>query len=145
MFAMAAVGAASLREAAVRLDTATRLALTAALIGLLLALIRLSLVRTHHVISYPREAAWREAAELAVRQTAPDEAIAVSPEYCKNVVRYYVSPQRRATVLGEDACGPSRVLILSGREIMREDRITAMEKCYPRVVARLPLVEVRAR
>jgi mannosyltransferase len=145
MFAMAAIGAARLREATVRLDTAARFALTAALVGLALALIRLSLAWTHHVISYPREAAWREAAELAVRQTAADEPIAVFPEYCKNVVRYYVSPERRAAVLGEDACGPPRVLILSGREIMREDRVAAMEKCYPRVVAWLPLVEVRAR
>ena len=61
------------------------------------------------------------------------------------MVRYYFSPERRAAVRGEDACGPPRVLILSGREIMREDLIAAMEKCYPRVVARLRLVEVRAR
>jgi mannosyltransferase len=138
MFAMAAFGAASLRAATMPLDMAARLALAA-------AFIRLSLAWTHHEIRYPREAAWREATEFALRNTAPEEPIAVFPEYCKNVVRYYVSPQRRAAVQGENACGPPRVLILSGREIMREDRIAAMEKCYPRVVARLPLVEVRAR
>jgi mannosyltransferase len=132
MFALAAFGAASLRPGAVHL------ALAAALIGL-------SLGRTHHVIKHPYEAAWRQATEIAAGQTAPDEPIAVFPEYCSNVVRYYLSPERRAAVRGESACGPPRVLILSGRYILGEDQIAAMEKCYPRLVARLLLVEVRAR
>jgi uncharacterized membrane protein len=138
MFAMAALGAASLRAATMPADMIARLALAAAFIGL-------SLARTHHAIRHPHEAAWREATELAARQTTPQEPIAVFPEYCKNVVRYYLSPERRAAVRGADACGPPRVLILSGREITREDLIAPMEKCYPRVVARLRLVEVRAR
>lgn len=132
MFALAGFGAASIRAAAVQL------ALAVALIGLLLG-------RTHHAIKHPYEAAWREATEIAARQTAPDEPIAVFPEYCKNVVRYYLGPERRADVRGENACGPPRVLILSGREILGADRIAAMEKCYPHLVARLLLVEVRAR
>ena len=60
-------------------------------------------------------------------------------------MRYYLSPERRAAVQGENAFGPARALILSGREIMRKDLIAAMEKCYPRMVERLHLVEVRAR
>jgi mannosyltransferase len=132
MFALAAFGAASLRGVAVRI------ALAAALVGL-------SLGRTHHAIGHPREAAWREATEVAARQTAPDGPIAVFPEFCKNVVRYYLSPERRAGVRGENACGPPRVLILSGRDIIGAGRIAAMEKCYPHLVARLFLVEVRAR
>ena len=105
----------------------------------------LSLGRTHHAIKHPHEAAWREATEIAAGQTAPDEPIAVFPEYCKNVVRYYLSPERRGAVQGEDACGPPRVLILSGRDILGADQIAAMEKCYPRLIERLRLVEVRAR
>ncbi len=132
MFALAAFGAASLRGVAVSV------ALAAAFIGL-------SLGRTRHAIKHPHEAAWREATGLAVRQTAPDEPIAVFPEYCKNVVRYYVSAERRATVRGENACGPPRILILSGRDILGKDQIAAMEKCYPRLIERLRLVEVRAR
>lgn len=132
MFALAAFGAAALRAGVVHL------ALAAALVGL-------SLPRTHHAIKHPHEADWREATEIAARQTAPDEPIAVFPAYCENVVRYYLSPDRRATARGENACGSPRVLILSGREIMGRDRIAAMEKCYPRVVARLSLVEVRTR
>ncbi|HVB82890.1 MAG TPA: glycosyltransferase family 39 protein [Candidatus Binataceae bacterium] len=132
MFALAAFGAASLRAGAMPL------VLAAALLGL-------SLRPARHAIRHPREAAWREATEIAARQTAPDEPIAVFPEYCKNVVRYYLSPARRAAVRGENACGPPRVLILSGRGVMRAGQIAAMEKCYPRVVARLFLVEVRVR
>ena len=132
MFALAAFGAASMRAVAVHL------ALAVALVGLALG-------RTHHAIKHPHEAAWREATEIAARRTAPDEPIAVFPEYCQNVVRYYLSPGRRAGVRGENACGPPRVLILSGREIMAHDQIAAMEKCYPHLIARLPLVEVRAR
>ncbi|HEY2525020.1 MAG TPA: hypothetical protein VGI29_08170 [Candidatus Binataceae bacterium] len=132
MFALAAFGAATLRPAAVHL------ALAAALVGL-------SFGRAHHVIRHPYEAAWREATEIAAAETAPGEPIAVFPRYCDNVVRYYVSPDRRGAVRGVGECGPQRVLILSGREIMPADRIAAMEKCYPRVVRRLKLVEVRAR
>jgi hypothetical protein len=132
MFALAAFGAASMRAVAVQL------ALAAALIGL-------SLGRTHHAIKYPYEAAWREATEVAARQTTPDEPIAVFPEYCESVVRYYLGPDRGADVRGENVCGPPRVLILSGWEILAHDRIAAMEKCYPHLVARLSLVEVRAR
>jgi mannosyltransferase len=132
MFALAAFGAASLRPGAVHL------ALAAALIGL-------SVGRTRHVIKHPYEAAWRQATEIAAGQAAPDETIAVFPAYCENVVRYYISPERRATVQGGNLCGPPRVMILSGRNILGADQIAPMEKCYPRVVARLLLVEVRAR
>ena len=106
MFALAAFGAASLRPRVVHL-------------ALAVALIALSLGRTHHAIKHPYEAAWRQATEIAAGQTAPDEPIAVFPEYCKNVVRYYLSPERRSVVQGEDTCGPQRILILSGRYITR--------------------------
>ena len=132
MFALAAFGAASIRAVAVQ-------------VALAVALVGFALGRTHHAIKHPYEAAWREATEIAARQTAPDEPIAVFPEYCENVVRYYLGPERRADARGENACGPSRVLILSGRGILSEDRMAAMEKCYPHLVARLLLVEVRAR
>ena len=89
MFALAAFGAASLRPRVVHLALAA-------------ALIALSLGRTHHAIKHPYEAAWRQATEIAAGQTAPDEPIAVFPEYCKNVVRYYLSPERRSVVQGRE-------------------------------------------
>jgi uncharacterized membrane protein len=132
LFALAAFGAASPRTAAVRV------ALAALFIGL-------SLGPAREAIKHPYEAAWHEATALAARQSAPDEQIAVFPGYCKNVVRYYMSLERRPAVQGEDTCGPPRVLILTGRGLLGEDQIAAMEKCYPRLVARLLRVEVRAR
>jgi hypothetical protein len=42
-------------------------------------------------------------------------------------------------------CGPAPVVILSGRGVVSNEEIAAAEACYPRVVARLQLVEVRAR
>jgi mannosyltransferase len=132
MFGLAAFGAASLRPAS------AHLALAVTLVGL-------SFGRAHHVIQHPYEAAWREATDIAAAETAPGEPIAVFPQYCDNVVRYYVSPDRRGAVRGIDDCGPQRVLILSGRHILPADRIAAMEKCYPHMVRRLKLVEVRAR
>jgi hypothetical protein len=131
MFALAAFGAASLRPPAIHLALAA-------------ALVSLSLGRTHHVIQHPYEAAWREATEAAAAETAPGEPIAVFPQFCDNVVRYYLSPERRGAVRGEDGCGAPRVLILSGRYLLPADKIAAMEKCYPRVLKRLLLVEVRA-
>jgi hypothetical protein len=132
MFALAAFGAASMRAVAMQ-------------VALALALVGLALGRTHDAIRHPYEAAWREATKIAARETAPNEPIAVFPEYCENVVRYYLGPDRRADVRGENACGPPRVLILSGRQILARSRIAAMEKCYPHLLARLLLVEVRAR
>src|SRR3984893_6137264 len=132
LFALAAFGAASPRSAAVRV------ALAALIIGL-------SLGPAREAIKRRREQSWREATALAAQQAAPDEQIAVFPGYCKNVVRYYISPERRASVQGEDTCGPPRVRILTGRGFLGEDQIAAMEKCYPRLVARLLRIEVRAR
>jgi len=56
-----------------------------------------------------------------------------------------VPPARRSSVIGLSACGSARVLVLTGRDIVSEDRISAMETCYPRLVRRLMLVEVRTR
>jgi mannosyltransferase len=132
LFGLAAFGAASARSAAVR-------------VALAVLFIGLSLGPAREAIKHPHEAAWREATALAARQAAPDEQIAVFPGYCKNVVRYYISPERRRAVQGEDTCGPPRVLILSGRGLQGEDQIAAMEKCYPGLVTQMLRVEVRTR
>ena len=68
------------------------------------------------------------------------------PPWCINVVRFYLPRARRdAAVAMSDECGPAPVLILSGRGIAPDKRVAAAEACYPRVIARLQLVEVRAR
>jgi mannosyltransferase len=132
MFALAAWGAALLRASYLN-------------VALALALIVLSLPRTRHIVENPREAAWREAAIFAMQQRGASGGVAVFPGYCDNVVRYYVSRERREAVQGESVCGSPNILIMSGRQIMRPDQIAAMEKCYPRLLKNLSLVEVRTR
>ena len=138
MYAFAGFGAASLRTHSRRVNMSIRLGITGALIWL-------SFVPTHHKLRHPYEADWRGAAQVAVDIAAPDETIAVFPRFCANVVRYYVPPARRSSVLGQDVCGSPRVLVLTGHDIISEDQMSAMERCYPRVVKRLMLVEVRTR
>jgi type III secretion system FlhB-like substrate exporter len=53
--------------------------------------------------------------------------------------------RRRDAVAMTLACGSAPVLILSGRGVVSNDEIAVAEACYPRVIARLQLVEVRAR
>ncbi len=138
MYAFAGFGAASLRTQSRALDTGIRLAIAGALIWL-------SFASTQRKLRHPYEADWRGAAQVAVETAAPHQVIAVYPAFCKNVLRYYVPPERRSSVIGLSACGSAQVLVLTGRDITDEDRISAMEKCYPRLVRQLMLVEVRTR
>jgi mannosyltransferase len=132
MFAFAAFGAALLRSSYLQ-------------IGLAVALVAFALPRTLNIVENPREAAWQEAAAFAARQDAASQGIAVFPGYCDNVIRFYVSPQHRRDVQAANDCGKPNILIMSGRQIMRPAQIAAMEKCYPRLVKKLSLVEVRTR
>ncbi len=138
MYAFAGFGAAALRTRARALNTGLPIAIAAAVIWL-------SFASTQRKLRHPYEADWRGAARFAVETAAPDDVIAVYPAFCKNVLRYYVPPARRSSVIGLSACGSARVLVLTGRDIVSEDRISAMETCYPRLVRRLMLVEVRTR
>ena len=68
------------------------------------------------------------------------------PSWCINVVRFYMPRARRdAAVAMRDECGQAPVLILSGRGIVPDKQVAAAEACYPRVIEKLNLVEVRAR
>jgi hypothetical protein len=138
MYAFAGFGAGSLRTDSRALNTGIRLAIAAVVIWL-------SFVPTQRKLRHPYEADWRGAAQVAVETAAPDEAIGVYPAFCNNVLRYYVPRERRSAVTGLNECGSAQVLVLTGRDIIGADRIAAMEKCYPRLVRRLMLVEVRTR
>ncbi len=87
MFAFAALGAASLRSAALR-------------IVLAILLISLSVGPVHFRVRHSDAAAWRGATLLAVQLTTRGEQVAVVPPYCINVVRFYMPPQRRAAAVG---------------------------------------------
>ncbi|HZO81019.1 MAG TPA: hypothetical protein VFB33_04940 [Candidatus Binataceae bacterium] len=133
MFALAGLGAASIRPPALR-------AAVAAL------LIFLSLRALHRSQRHPREAAWGAAAALAERQVPQGARIAAFPAFVVNVVRYYVPPARRADVVGvQGDCGSARVLILGGRGLYPPQQIARLEACYPHTVAVLHKVEVRVR
>jgi hypothetical protein len=92
-----------------------------------------------------RDGAWGEATALADRSAAGGQ-IAVCSSVNLNVVRFYLPPERRrdAVAMARN-CGSAPVLILSGRGVISNDEIAAAETCYPRLIARLQLIEVRAR
>jgi len=133
MFALAGLGAASVRSAVLR-------------IVLAILLINLSVAPVHDRVRHSDEAAWRDATMLAAERTTEGKQLAVFPPFCINVVRFYLPPERRAaTVPMGNECSEASVLIISGRDITPEKKIAAVEACYPRVLGDFNLVEVRAR
>lgn len=133
MFGLAGLGAASLRSSGLRLAVAV-------------LLIFLSMRQVGKWLRHSHEAAWREATMLAAGKTAPGDQIAVFPPYCTNVVRYYLPQERRGAVIGADSqCTSARLLIMSGFSISAPAALATMEACFPRVLARPRLTEVRSR
>jgi hypothetical protein len=134
MFTLAALGAASVRSTALR-------------IMLVVLLIHLSLGPIRHGLRHSGgETAFREATLLAVQRITPGEQIMVFPDWCIDVVRFYLPPARRdAARPMTDRCSKAPVLILSGRGFASPEQIAIAQACYPHVIAKLNLVEVRAR
>jgi len=132
MFALAGLGAGSVRSTVVR-------------VALAAAIIHLSTPSLHGWMKALRDGAWGEATALADRSAAGGQ-IAVCSSVNLNVVRFYLPPERRrdAVAMARN-CGSAPVLILSGRGVISNDEIAAAETCYPRLIARLQLIEVRAR
>ena len=132
MFALAGFGAGCVRSTALR-------------IVLVAMIVHLSTPLLHNWLKALRDGAWREATALA-DQTAAGGKIAVCPPVNLNVVRFYLPPERRRDAVEMyRKCGSSPVVILSGRGVVSDQEIAIAEACYPRVIARLQLVEVRAR
>lgn len=133
LFAFAALGAASIRS-------------TAARVVLAVLLVHLAVPPVRYWLKFSHEAAWRAASELAAGQSVPGSPIAVFPPYCTAVVRYYLPPARRADVVAQsDGCAAARVLVLTGWGVSPSADLARAEVCYPRVLARLHVMEVRAR
>jgi hypothetical protein len=132
MFAFAGFGAGCVRS-------------TAARIVIAVLIIHYSAPLIHNWVKVLRDGAWREATALADRGAAGGQ-IAVCPAVNLNVVRFYLPPERRNDAVGMNRkCGTAPVVILSGRGVVSNEEIAMAEACYPRVIARLQLVEVRAR
>lgn len=133
MFAFTALGAASVRSTALR-------------IGLAAVLTYASMRPVHNWIRSQHEVAWREATAFAAERATPREQIAVFPSWTVNTARFYFPPERRSEVVGVDTvCGPAPLLIITGRNISPPKNVVAMENCYPNVLERFYLIEVRSR
>jgi mannosyltransferase len=134
MFALAAFGAASMRSTALR-------------IVLAVLLIHLSVRPVHVWVRHFHGVAWRGASLLAAQETAPGQQIAVFPLYCINVVRFYMPPERRGDVAeANQECSAARILLIDGWDRASLAAAKAkMDACYPRILAHMQMVEVRAR
>jgi hypothetical protein len=134
MFGFAAFGAASVRSTALRVVFAIGLAY-------------LSVGPVRDRINHSSEAAWRDATIMAARETAPGEQVAVFPSWLTNVVRFYMPLDRRSDAAGmrSEKCSSAPVMILSGRGVISDQDFVAAQACYPRLIARLQMVEVRGR
>jgi len=132
VFAFAAVGAASIRSTLLRLV-------------LLLIVVHFTVHPVHNWLRHPHEPAWRDAARLALQQSA-GVGISVVPSYAVDVVHYYLPPEARnlATPV-ESGCGSGRVLILTGWGWLPPDQLTKMSACYPHLIKILNQIEVRSR
>ena len=114
-----------------------------------------SLAHVHHRWRTPEDVQWREAVRFAIEEAPAGEKVAVMPpEEPLLVLKYYLPPAAHPRLVGADAkldqsrhwqmrCGAEPLLIAS-TELPSESR-PQMESCYPRLLKRFRLVEVRAR
>ena len=132
-FALAALGAASIPS-------------RIAVIALAAALAFVSLQRIHRRFGRPQGPQWREAAAIAGAAASDAGKIAVVPDYAADAVRYCMSPETRRLVFGfAGDCGSARAAIVDVATYIPAAMAVKSRACYPRVVARLRQVEVRAR
>ncbi len=133
MFALAGLGAAALHSAALR-------------IALAILLVYLSAPPIHNWLRNYRELGWREAASRAARETVRGDLIAVYNRRKVNVVRYYLTPDRRVDAVGMgDKCDGARVLIIGGFGSAPAEEVATARSCYPKLLERVRAVEVRER
>jgi uncharacterized membrane protein len=117
-----------------------------AVIGLATALVLVSVQRFHRHFRRPQGAQWREAVELARANAGTQGQIAVVPSYADAVVRYCLPVESRRLAVGfEGECGPAQVAIVATATYMPAGVDAKAQTCYPRVLASLRHLEVRAR
>lgn len=131
--ALAGLGMASLKNILVRLV-------------LIVLMVHAGLRQNHSYLKGPPRftAAWKEAADIAVTYTTHGKKIVVFPLFAADVVQYYLAPERRKVAQGWTVgCKSDAVLVLSGFWITPREQIASIRKCYPRMVAQLPEIEIR--
>jgi mannosyltransferase len=139
---LAAVGLATLPNASIRYAIA-------------ILIVAQSLAHVRHHWRAPEDAQWREAARFALGTVPEGQKIAVIPPEPVMVVRYYLPETARDRAVAADApadpqlrvkilrCGAEPLLIAS-TELPRGS-LPSIAACYPRVLRRFRLVDVRGR
>ncbi|HLW70420.1 MAG TPA: hypothetical protein VKS22_07340 [Candidatus Binataceae bacterium] len=139
---LAAIGIASVRGAALRYAIA-------------ILVVGQSLAHLHHHWRNPEDVQWREAARFAVAATPAGRQVAVVPLEPLMVLRYYLDQPQRLRLVGARAqldpasrvwtiaCGPEPILIADSA--LPSASLQQISSCYPRLLKRFRLVEVRAR
>ena len=139
---LAAVGLATLPNASIRYAIA-------------ILIVGQSLAHVRHHWRAPEDVQWREAAGFALGAVAEGQKIAVIPAEPVMVVRYYLPEPARDRAVAADApadpksrikilrCGAEPLLIAS-TELPRGS-LPSIAACYPHVLRRFRLVDVRGR
>jgi len=131
MFAFAGFGAAAVRSTALRIAFA-------------ILIVHLSVPQVRDRLRNFHELGWREAAVLAMRETAPGDRIAVYTYKSVGVVRYYLPSDRRADAVGMgDECGSVRVLIIRDQGPLSAQNVPVARTCYPHIFALVHAIQVR--
>jgi len=93
------------------------------------------------------DAQWREAATIANSSAGPGQSIGVVPAYAANVVRYYLSPERRSVVVagvnGRAQAAPAVVIVFD--QGLSPVNAAALRASYPHRVANLQRLTVMRR
>jgi hypothetical protein len=114
-----------------------------------------SLAHVHRHWRAPEDVQWREAAQFAVQAAPKNSSIAVMPpQEPLLVLKYYLPPSARQRLVSADAmldssriwrmrCGTAPVLIASTE--LPAPSLAQAQVCYPQLLRRFRLVEVRGR
>jgi mannosyltransferase len=100
-----------------------------------------------HVWAYSRKMHgidWAQATAIALR-AANGAAIAVAPSYATSVVRYYVAPARRDSMVTDGGDSAAAVLIVAPSLIHNPATLAELHRKYPTVVEQHRGVGVRSR
>jgi hypothetical protein len=116
-----------------------------AAMGALAVVVALSLGHIHSFNAKPHDTEWREAARFAVARLEPGQTLAALPAYSVEVIRYYLPPTDRIRAV-RFVRGQHDSAVLVMRDSALKPAIAAeVRSAYPRVIARLRGVTVRAR
>lgn len=101
-----------------------------------------------HIYSYdqkPHDFQWREATKIAASTVGADQTIAVAPPYAVDVARYYLRDGTGRDKLTPDSDDPEARVVIISRQGVLPKTDAALTHAYPRLIAELRGIKVRAR